>query len=115
MATKTPSMMERNINTIIEVFHQHARTEGNTDTLSQKEFKNMVKSDLANFMKKEKKKEKLINDIMEDLDTNDDKQLAFEEFVMLVAKLVFATHEKMHASEQNLRGKEHSHGSGFGK
>ncbi|XP_059120816.1 protein S100-A9 [Peromyscus eremicus] len=113
MATKTPSVMERNINTVIDVFHQHSRMEGNTDTLSQKEFKKMVKNDLANFLKKEKRRNSLINDMMEDLDTNQDKQLSFEEFVMLVAKLVFATHEKMH--EGHPRGNDHSHGSGFGK
>ncbi|KAL6068749.1 hypothetical protein STEG23_029912 [Scotinomys teguina] len=96
MATKTPSLMERNINTFIDTFHHYSRMEGNKDTLSQKEFKQMVKKDLANFMKKEKKKDELINDIMEDLDTNQDKQLSFEEYVMLVAKLVFASHEKMH-------------------
>lgn len=51
MATRTPSAMERSINTIIDVFHKNTAVEGNTDTLSQKEFKQMVKKDLANFMK----------------------------------------------------------------
>lgn len=51
---------------------------------------------------------------MEDLDTNQDKQLSFEEFTMLVAKLVHASHEKMHEGNHP-RGNEHSHGSGFGK
>lgn len=51
MATKTPSQMERSINTIIDVFHHHSRKEGNDDTLSKKEFKDMVKMDLANFLK----------------------------------------------------------------
>lgn len=51
---------------------------------------------------------------MEDLDTNQDKQLSFEEFTMLVAKLVHASHEKMHEGNHP-RGNDHSHGSGFGK
>lgn len=51
MATKTPSLMERSINTVIDVFHQYSKMEGHPDTLSQKEFKQMVKKDLANFMK----------------------------------------------------------------
>ncbi|KAK7800878.1 hypothetical protein U0070_011188 [Myodes glareolus] len=114
MATRTPSAMERSINTIIDVFHKNTAVEGNTDTLSQKEFKQMVKKDLANFMKKEKRREKVINDIMEDLDTNQDKELSFEEFVILVAKLVYASHEKMHEGNHP-RGNDHSHGSGFGK
>lgn len=51
MATKTPSVMERNINTVIDVFHQHSRKGGNTDTLSQQEFKKLVETDLATFLK----------------------------------------------------------------
>ncbi|CAH6913059.1 protein S100-A9 [Phodopus roborovskii] len=113
MATQTPSLLERSISTIIDTFHKYAKEEGHTDTLSQGEFKKMVKADLANFLKKEKRKDKLINDIMEDLDTNLDKQLTFEEFVVLMAKMVHATHEKMH--EKNPRGHDHSHGLGLGK
>ncbi|KAL1763162.1 hypothetical protein HispidOSU_007173, partial [Sigmodon hispidus] len=113
MATKAPSQLERSINTIIDTFHKYSRTEGHPDTLNQKEFKQMVQKDLANFMKKEKKDESLINDVMEDLDTDMNKELGFQEFVVLIGKLVFATHEKMH--ENNPRGHDHSHGPGLGK
>ncbi|XP_028609137.1 protein S100-A9 isoform X2 [Grammomys surdaster] len=113
MATKTSSLMERSITTVINTFHQHSRKEGNDDTLSKKEFKEMVKTDLATFLKKEKRNERLINDIFEDLDTNQDNQLSFEECMMLMAKLVFACHEKLH--ENNPRGHDHSHGKGCGK
>lgn len=51
MATKTPSVMERNINTVIDVFHQHSRKGGNPDTLNQQEFKKLVETDLATFLK----------------------------------------------------------------
>ncbi|EGW10422.1 protein S100-A9 [Cricetulus griseus] len=113
MATKTPSLLEQSITTIIDTFHKYSTQEGHPDTLSQREFIKMVKTDLANFLKKEKRKVNLINDIMEDLDTNLDKQLSFEEFSILMAKMVYATHEKMH--EKNPRGHDHSHGSGLGK
>ncbi|MDN8834010.1 hypothetical protein Q0L96_13500, partial [Staphylococcus aureus] len=113
MATKTPSLLERSIETIINIFHKYSVEGGHPDTLSQGEFKKLVKTDLANFLKKEKRKDELINDIMEDLDTDLNKQLSFEEFVILMAKMVHATHEKMH--EHNSRGHNHSHGSGLGK
>ncbi|XP_052035859.1 protein S100-A9 [Apodemus sylvaticus] len=113
MATKTPSQMERSINTIIDVFHRHSRKEGNDDTLSKKEFKDMVRTDLATFLKKEKRNEAVINDILEDLDTNLDNQLSFEECMMLMAKLIFACHEALH--KNNPRGHDHSHGKGCGK
>nr|6ZFE_A Chain A, Protein S100-A9 [Mus musculus] len=113
MANKAPSQMERSITTIIDTFHQYSRKEGHPDTLSKKEFRQMVEAQLATFMKKEKRNEALINDIMEDLDTNQDNQLSFEEAMMLMAKLIFACHEKLH--ENNPRGHGHSHGKGCGK
>ena len=45
---------------------------------------------------KQKKNDNAINKIMEDLDTNGDKELNFEEFSILVARLTVASHEEMH-------------------
>lgn len=64
-------------------------------------------------LQKEDRDEEAIKEILEDLDTNGDKQLSFEEFSMLVAKLTEAAHEEMH--KNNPKGDKHSHGSGFGK
>lgn len=57
--------------------------------------------------------EALIKDLMDDLDTNGDKQLSFEEFVMLIAKLIYASHEEMHKNTP--KGQGHSHGPGLGE
>lgn len=51
MATKTPSLLEQSITTIIDTFHKYSTQEGHPDTLSQREFIKMVKTDLANFLK----------------------------------------------------------------
>ena len=67
----------------------------------------------VSHLQKQNKDEKLINDIMEDLDTNQDKQLSFEEFIMLVAKLTVASHEEMHKTAPP--GDGHRHGPGFGQ
>ncbi|XP_014647354.1 PREDICTED: protein S100-A9-like [Ceratotherium simum simum] len=100
------SEMERSIETIINVFHQYSVRLGHPDTLNQKEFKQLVQKELENFLKNKKKDEKVINHILEDLDTNVDKQLSFEEFIVLVARLTVASHEKMH---ENAQGHGHSH------
>ncbi|XP_065782734.1 protein S100-A9 [Muntiacus reevesi] len=107
------SQMECSIETIINIFHQYSVRLGHPDTLMQKEFKQLVKKELPNFLKKQKKNDKLINEIMEDLDTNQDKQLSFEEFIMLVAKLTVASHEEMHKTAPP--GDGHRHGPGFGQ
>uniref|UniRef100_A0A8D2HZC4 Protein S100-A9 n=2 Tax=Urocitellus parryii TaxID=9999 RepID=A0A8D2HZC4_UROPR len=106
------SQMERSIETVIDVFHQYSVRLGDRDTLNQKEFKQLVKTELKNYLKKESKNEKVINHILEDLDTNLDKQLSFEEFIMLIAKLTHASHEEMHKNTSNTEG--HSHGPGLG-
>ncbi|XP_075396488.1 protein S100-A9 [Tenrec ecaudatus] len=107
------SQMEKSIQTIIDIFHQHSTRLGHPDTLNQQEFKQLVVEDLANFLKKEKRDEKAIRHIMEDLDTNVDKQLSFEEYIILMARLTHASHEEMHKNAPPTEG--HSHGPGLGE
>ncbi|XP_011783496.1 PREDICTED: protein S100-A9 [Colobus angolensis palliatus] len=105
------SQLEGNIETIIDTFHEYSTRLGHKDTLNQKEFKELVKKELQNFLKKENKNDKIIDHIMEDLDTNADKQLSFEEFIMLMARLTWASHEKMHEDDE---GPGHHHKPGLG-
>ncbi|XP_039074827.1 protein S100-A9 [Hyaena hyaena] len=107
------SQLECNIETIINIFHQYSVRLGHPDKLNQRELKQMVKKELPNFLKKQKKNDHAINKIMEDLDTNGDKELNFEEFSMLVARLTVASHEEMHKNAPE--GEGHSHGPGFGE
>ncbi|XP_036922938.1 protein S100-A9 [Sturnira hondurensis] len=107
-----PSLMECSIENVIKVFHQYSRRQEHLDRLNQSEFKELVQKELPTFLKKEGRDEKAIEEILEDLDTNGDKQLSFEEFSMLVAKLTEAAHEEMHKNSP--KGDHHHHGPGFG-
>uniref|UniRef100_A0A8C7BDH2 Protein S100 n=1 Tax=Neovison vison TaxID=452646 RepID=A0A8C7BDH2_NEOVI len=107
------SQLECCIETIINIFHQYSVRLGHPDTLNQKELKQLIKKELPNFLKKQKKNDSAMNKIMEDLDTNGDKQLNFEEFSILVGKLTMASHEEMHKTAPE--GEGHSHGPGFGQ
>ncbi|XP_042537763.1 protein S100-A9 [Dipodomys spectabilis] len=107
----TRSQMEKHLETIVNVFHQYSNRQGNRDTLNKKEFKQLVKKELQNFLKKENRDEKEINEILEDLDTNQDQTLDFNEFAILIARLINASHEEMH---KNAHGEGHSHGPGLG-
>ena len=107
------SKLEPSLDTIIDTFHKYSQLEGHPDTLNKKEFKQLAEKELANFLKCENRKQEEINDIMEDLDTNQDEQLSFEEVIMLFARLINASHEKMH--EGHHRGHDHSHGKGLGE
>ncbi|KAB1260202.1 Protein S100-A9 [Camelus dromedarius] len=106
------SQLECSIETIINIFHQYSVRLGHYDTLNKKEFKDLVKKELPNFLKKQKKDDKVIEDIMQDMDTNEDETLNFQEFCMLVARLTVASHEEMH--KDTPRGDDHRHGPGFG-
>ncbi|KAM8811934.1 protein S100-A9 [Rhynchonycteris naso] len=107
------SLMECSIETIINIFHQYSTRLGHPDRLNQKEFKQLVKKELPNFLKKQKRNEAAIEHIMEDLDTNADKDLSFEEFSILVGRLTALSHEEMHKTGRG--GPGHSHGPGFGE
>ncbi|XP_013365438.1 PREDICTED: protein S100-A9 isoform X2 [Chinchilla lanigera] len=106
--TAEMSLLERSLETIIDTFHQYSTKAGHPDTLNKREFRALAKTELPNFLKCGD-----INDIMEDLDTNQDQQLSFEEVSMLFARLTNASHEKMH--EGHHRGHDHSHGPGLGE
>jgi hypothetical protein len=43
--------MEQAMENIIKIFHQHSAKEGDPDTLSQKEFKDLVNDDMPNSFK----------------------------------------------------------------
>ncbi|XP_040308857.1 protein S100-A9 isoform X1 [Herpailurus yagouaroundi] len=109
------SQMECSIETIINIFHQYSVRLPHPDKLNHKEMKQLVKKELPNFLKpqKQKKNDNAINKIMEDLDTNGDKELDFEEFSILVGRLTVASHEEMHKNAPE--GEGHSHGPGFGE
>ena len=107
------SLMECSLETIINIFHQYSTRLGHPDRLNQREFKQLVKKELPNFLKKQKKNDKAINHMMEELDTNGDKDLSFEEFAILVARLTELSHEEMHKTAPP--GEGHSHGPGFGE
>ncbi|XP_077011769.1 protein S100-A9 [Tamandua tetradactyla] len=105
------STFEKSLDTIINTFHEYSVRHGNPDTLSQKEFKQLAKKELANFLKKENKDKSVIEHIMEDLDTNVDKELSFEEYAILIARLTNASHEELHKGDH---GPGHHHGQGLG-
>ncbi|KAG8504990.1 Protein S100-A9, partial [Galemys pyrenaicus] len=109
--TAEMSELEKCIDVIVNTFHHYSARKGDPDTLSQQEFKQLVKKELPNFL--QKKDDNAILKIMEDLDTNVDKQLSFEEFAILVGRLTYASHEVMHENADP--GQKHSHGPGLGE
>ncbi|XP_060915834.1 protein S100-A10a [Labrus mixtus] len=84
-----PSELESAMESLIKVFHKYASKEGQKATLSRRELRELMESELSNFLKSQKDPA-AVDKIMKDLDTNGDGQVDFEEFVSLVVGLSIA-------------------------
>ncbi|KAM9434882.1 protein S100-A10a [Clarias gariepinus] len=84
-----PSDLEKAMESLILVFHRYASKEGNTNTLSRRELRELMENELSNFLRSQKDPG-TVDKIMRDLDTNRDGEVSFEEFVSLVVGLSIA-------------------------
>ncbi|XP_074079577.1 protein S100-A12-like [Macrotis lagotis] len=94
----------------VDIFHQYSVRGGNPDALNKREMKQLLNKELVHFIKNSKDLQCVPN-LFKELDTNQDEDLNFKEFVVMIARLTMATHEKMH---ENAPDKDHhSHGPGL--
>ncbi|NXJ15995.1 M126 protein, partial [Odontophorus gujanensis] len=102
------SELEKAIDVIIDVFHQYSRREGDKDTLTKKELKLLIEKQLANYLK-HVKNQATIDQIFRDLDINKDDQLSFGEVMLLIVRVIVATHEHLHFCEDHQHQQQHQH------
>uniref|UniRef100_A0A673UMB6 EF-hand domain-containing protein n=1 Tax=Suricata suricatta TaxID=37032 RepID=A0A673UMB6_SURSU len=77
--------LEDHLEGVIDVFHQYSAQEGHQDTLSKGEMKKLMMRELPNSLK-----------IFQDLDADKNGQVTFEEFVVLVSRVLQTAHENIH-------------------
>ncbi|KAJ0000443.1 hypothetical protein NQD34_012285 [Periophthalmus magnuspinnatus] len=96
----TATKLEKCMESLIEVFHCYANDDKDGSSLSKKEFKKLVETELPNFLKAQKNPN-LVNDMMKDLDQNKDQKVDFEEFLALVNGISMACEccYKLHAQK----------------
>uniref|UniRef100_A0A3B4Y4G5 Protein S100 n=1 Tax=Seriola lalandi dorsalis TaxID=1841481 RepID=A0A3B4Y4G5_SERLL len=91
--------LEKNMEALILIFHRYADEDGDGRTLSKKELKKLVQTELPSFLKAQKNPN-VVDRIMKDLDQNKDDKLDFEEFMSLIVGLsmacekIYGLHEK---------------------
>ncbi|MBN3309652.1 protein S100-A1 [Amia ocellicauda] len=102
-----PSELERAMESLITVFHRYSGRDGVGATLSKKELKELMETELSGFLKTQKDPA-AIDKIMRDLDQNGDGQVSFEEFVSLVVGLSVACEQcyQLHLKKQQQQGKK---------
>ncbi|KAJ8383795.1 hypothetical protein AAFF_G00214820 [Aldrovandia affinis] len=96
-----PSELECAMESLIKVFHRYADKEGDSNTLSRGELKDLMSTELSGFLASQKDPA-TVDRIMKDLDANADGQVDFEEFVSLVVGLSIACEKcyQMHLKKQ---------------
>ncbi|ETE60521.1 hypothetical protein L345_13731, partial [Ophiophagus hannah] len=90
--TVGPTETERCIESLLAVFQRYAGKEGDSKTLSKKEFRIFMDTELASFTKNQKDPG-VVDRMMKKLDINSDGQLDFAEFLNLIGGLAVAVHE----------------------
>ncbi|KAI1901514.1 hypothetical protein AGOR_G00035210 [Albula goreensis] len=96
-----PSELEHAMESLITVFHRYASMEGNSNSLSRRELKDLMENELSGFLKAQKDTV-AVDRIMTDLDANGDGEVNFEEFVSLVVGLTVACEQyyQLHLKQQ---------------
>ncbi|XP_054253534.1 protein S100-Z [Indicator indicator] len=84
LATAVCTPLENVMDTLIRIFHHYSGKEGDRYKLSKGELKELLTCEL--FLS-DQKDSILVDKIMKDLDSNNDNEVDFNEFVILVAAL----------------------------
>ncbi|XP_074759852.1 protein S100-P [Athene noctua] len=86
------SQLETAMGMTIAVFDKYAKADGNRQTLTKAELKNLLQKELPNFLSSGKDKD-AIDRVFKNLDANGDSQVDFKEFVLFVASLTCCCHK----------------------
>ncbi|XP_071369020.1 protein S100-A10b [Centroberyx affinis] len=84
-----PTELEKCMESMIMVFHRYADEDGDGRTLTNKELRKLMETELSSFLKTQKNPD-AVSKIMNDLDQNKDGKVDFEEFVSLIVGLSIA-------------------------
>ncbi|XP_016144749.1 protein S100-A1-like isoform X3 [Sinocyclocheilus grahami] len=101
------SKLEDAMEGLIKVFHTYSSKEGDKYKLSKAELKSLLQGELSDFLAvrfshiKASKDPMVVEKIMSDLDENQDGEVDFQEFVVLVAALTVACNEFFVQSMKN--------------
>ncbi|XP_028828858.1 protein S100-Z [Denticeps clupeoides] len=87
-----PSKLEGAMDALITVFHNYSGNEGDKYKLNKGELKELLNCELTDFLMSQKDP-MLVEKIMNDLDSNKDNEVDFNEFVVLVAALTVACND----------------------
>ncbi|NXA15045.1 S10AB protein, partial [Sapayoa aenigma] len=94
LLSQQPTETERCIESLLAVFQRYAGREGDSCTLSKREFLAFMNTELAAFTKNQKDPG-VVDRMMKKLDLNSDGQLDFQEFLNLIGGIAVACHNSL--------------------
>ncbi|XP_051922197.1 S100 calcium binding protein T isoform X2 [Hippocampus zosterae] len=86
------STLENAMQLMIQTFHKYSGNEGDKYTLSNAELKEMLTTELGQYLGHAKDKE-AVDKVMRELDSNGDGEVDFTEFIILVGALTVACND----------------------
>ncbi|NXX84188.1 S10AB protein, partial [Urocolius indicus] len=89
-----PTETERCIESLLAVFQRYAGQEGDSCTLTKKEFVAFMNTELAAFTKNQKDPA-VVDRMMKKLDLNSDGKLDFQEFLNLIGGIAVACYDTL--------------------
>ncbi|KAF7217469.1 protein S100-Z [Nothobranchius furzeri] len=95
-----PSQLEGAMGALITVFYNYSGNEGDKHKLNKGELKELLHSELTDFLTSQKDP-MVVEKIMNDLDSNKDNEVDFNEFVVLVAALTVACNDFFQEQSKN--------------
>ncbi|XP_057245240.1 protein S100-A7-like [Malurus melanocephalus] len=93
--------LERALRTVVDLFHQHSARRDHLDRLSLAEFETLLREQAPSFLSVcDRNQPGYLKRLFEETDLNRDKELTFEEFATVLAKLADDAHRVSHGSER---------------
>ncbi|XP_051497192.1 protein S100-A7-like [Apus apus] len=93
--------LERALKTMVDVFHRYSIREGEIDLLSFHDFKTLMNEQAPNFLQVcDRSRRGYLKQLFQETDINKDKELTFEEFTIVLAKVTDDAHRITHGDER---------------
>ncbi|XP_029693475.1 protein S100-Z isoform X1 [Takifugu rubripes] len=99
LSSRMPTQLEGAMDALITVFYNYSGNDGDKHKLNKGELKELLHSELNDFLTSQKDP-MLVEKIMNDLDSNKDNEVDFNEFVVLVAALTVACNDFFQAQNK---------------
>ncbi|KPP63186.1 protein S100-A1 protein-like [Scleropages formosus] len=91
-STEPTSNLENAMQLMIQTFHKYSGNEGDKYTLSKGELKDLLTAELGSYLGNAQDKD-AVEKVMKDLDANNDGEVDFTEFIILVGALTVACND----------------------